>query len=186
MRKNNIFILITLLSSLLFSVDLVVNPYLQNATPTSMTILWETDADSQSIVEWGRYVFLTESTLGSSFSNYGNSKIHTVELTNLNPNTRYYYRVVVGNHESYSELYDFITPPEPSSEASFRIIAMSDMQRDNSNPNKFNEVIHDGVIEYLSNEHSDDIAAELAMVLVTGDLVAVSYTHLKLPTILLV
>ena len=155
----------------LFSVDLVVEPYLQNATPTSMTVLWETDSDSESILEWGMYVFLTESTSGSSFSNYGNSKIHTVELTDLAPNTRYYYRVVVGNYESYSDLYDFITPPEPFSEASFRIIAMSDMQRDNSNPNKFNEVIHDGVIDYISEEYSDDIAAELAMVLVTGDLV---------------
>ena len=103
-----------IIASFLFPVSLVVEPYLQNATPTSMTILWETDSDSQSIVEWGMYVFLTESTSGSSFSNYGNSKIHTVELTNLSPNTRYYYRVVVGNYESYSDLHDFITPPDPS------------------------------------------------------------------------
>tara|TARA_Y100000994_G_scaffold40800_1_gene31714 strand:+ start:18403 stop:20646 length:2244 start_codon:yes stop_codon:yes gene_type:complete len=166
-----------IIASFLFPVSLVVEPYLQNATPTSMTILWETDSDSQSIVEWGMYVFLTESTSGSSFSNYGNSKIHTVELTNLSPNTRYYYRVVVGNYESYSDLHDFITPPDPSSEASFRIIAMSDMQRDNSNPNKFNEVIHDGVIDYISDEYSDDIAAELAMVLVTGDLVVTGSSY---------
>ena len=123
------------------------------------------------------YVFLTETTYGSSFSNYGNSKIHTVELTDLEPNTRYYYRVVVGDYESYSDLHDFITPPEPSSEASFRIIAISDMQRDNSNPNKFDEVIHDGVIDYLSDEYSDDLASELAMVLVTGDLVVTGSSY---------
>ena len=166
-----------IITSFLFPVSLVVEPYLQNATPNSMTIMWETDSDSQSIVEWGMYVFLTESTSGSSFPNYGNSKIHTVELTDLSPNTRYYYRVVVGNYESYSDLHDFITPPDPSSEASFRIIAMSDMQRDNSNPNKFNEVIHDGVIDYISDEYSDDIAAELAMVLVTGDLVVTGSSY---------
>ena len=171
MKINNIFISMAILSGLLFSVDLVVEPYLQDATPTSMTILWETDSASESIVEWGLAVFLTESTSGYSFTNYGNYTIHTVELTDLTPNTRYYYRVVVGNYESYSDVYDFITPPEPSSEASFRIVAMSDMQRDNSNPNKFNEVIHDGVIDYLSDEYSDDLAAELAMVLITGDLV---------------
>ena len=34
-----------------------------------------------------------------------------------------------------------------SSEASFKIIAMSDMQRDSSNPNKFDEIIHDGNID---------------------------------------
>ena len=81
--------------------------------------------------------FLTETASGFSFSNYGNSKIHTVELNNLIPNTRYYYRIIVGNYESYSDLYNFINPPDPFSETQFRILAMSDMQRDGSNPNKF-------------------------------------------------
>lgn len=176
-KKNQSLLVFLPLISILFSVELVVNPYLQNASPSSMYILWETDSDSPTIVEWGMQPFLTESATGSSFSNYGNSKIHTVELSGLEPSTRYYYRVVVGNYESYSELHDFITPPESSSEADFKIIAMSDMQRDNSNPNKFNEVIHDGVIDYISEEHSDDIAAELAMVLVTGDLVVTGTSY---------
>ena len=174
-------IIIIIMVSLLYPVSIVVEPYLQNATPTSMTILWETDSASESIVEWGLSIFLTESTYGNSFANYGNSRIHTVELSDLLPDTRYYYRVVVGNHESYSDVHDFITPPEPSSEASFRIIAMSDMQRDGSNPNKFNEVIHDGVIDYISEEYSDDIADELAMVLVTGDLVVTGSSYYQWP-----
>jgi len=175
--KQYIAIFHFILIGILCSVELVVKPYLQNATTNSMTIMWETDSDSPSRVEWGQAQFLDHFTLGTSFTNYGTSRIHTVELTGLSPNTRYYYRVVVGNFESYSELHNFITPPDPSSEASFRIIAMSDMQRDGSNPNKFNEVIHDGVIDYLSDEHSNDIAAELAMVLVTGDLVVTGSSY---------
>ena len=167
--------------SILRPVYLVVEPYLQNATPNSMHILWETDSDSHAIVEWGQSPFLTESTVGTSISNYGNSEIHTVELTNLVPNTRYYYRVVVGDYESYSDLHDFITPPEPSSEASFKIIAMSDMQRDGSNPDKFDEIIHDGVIDYISEEYSDDLARELALVLVSGDLVVTGPTYNQWP-----
>ena len=97
---KKIYILLTLFA-LLFPVELVVKPYLQNATPNSMHILWETDSNSLSIVEWGQQVFLSESTTGSSFSNYGSSRIHTVELNNLEPNTEYYYRVVVGNYENY-------------------------------------------------------------------------------------
>ena len=85
--------------SILISQEFIVKPYLQNATPNSISILWETDSDSPSIVEWGLVQFLNESTSGNSFTNYGNSKIHTVELNNLTPNTRYYYRVVVGNYE---------------------------------------------------------------------------------------
>ena len=167
----------SLLICTLFPVNLMVEPYLQNATPHSINILWETDSESQTIVEWGLSTFLTESTTGVSSPNYGNSKIHNVELLNLNPDTRYYYRVVIGNYESYTGLHDFITPPEASSEASFKIIAMSDMQRDSSNPNKFDEIIHDGIIDYLSEEHSDDLADELALVLVTGDLVVTGTSY---------
>ena len=110
-----IFFSILFFIEFLLPVELVVKPYLQNATPNSMHILWETDSNSLSIVEWGQQVFLSESTTGSSFSNYGSSRIHTVGLNNLEPNTEYYYRVVVGNYESYSTLYSFITPPLPSS-----------------------------------------------------------------------
>ena len=169
--KNKLYVYLFFILNPLFSLEVVVNPYLQSATPYSIKILWETDSESQTIVEWDIQPFLTQSTSGFSFSNYENSKIHTVQLINLTPNTRYYYRAVIGNYESYSDLYDFITPPDPSSEAPFKIIAMSDMQRDNSNPNKFDEIIHNGVIDYISEEHSDDLAEELAMVLVTGDLV---------------
>ena len=177
--KNWIYQIIFIITgvSFILAQSFHIKPYLQDATPNSMHILWETDSDSQTIVEWGLSPFLTESTTGISFSNYGNSKIHTVELINLNPDTRYYYRVVLGNYESYSDLHDFITPPNPSSEQSFRIIAMSDMQQDGSNPDKFDEIIHDGIIDYISDQHSDDIAEELAMVLIPGDLVVTGNSY---------
>ena len=107
----NLFKLLFLMTGFIFAVEFNVYPYLQDATPNSMHILWETDSESQSVVEWGEYIFLSETTIGSSFTNYGSSKIHTVQLENLEPNTRYYYRVILGNYESYSDLYNFITPP---------------------------------------------------------------------------
>ena len=66
--KKILFINFFMLSSLLFPVEIVVDPYLQNATPNSIKILWETDSDSQTIIEWGVSPFLTESTTGTSFS----------------------------------------------------------------------------------------------------------------------
>ena len=66
------------LLSLIYSVEFNVYPYLQNATPSTMTILWETDTDSPSRVEWGQSPFLDQLTMGSSFTNYGTSKVHTV------------------------------------------------------------------------------------------------------------
>ena len=149
-RVKKVYINLFILTGFLFPVNLVVEPYLQDATPNSIHILWETDSYTESILEWGMYAFLSEQTVGSSIVNYGNSRIHTTQLTGLEPSTRYYYRIMYG--DEYSDLYNFITPPESSSETSFRIVAMSDMQRDNSNPNKFYEVIHDGVIDiFLMN-----------------------------------
>ena len=101
------FFSILLFAGFLFPIELVVKPYLQNATPNSMHILWETDLNSLSVVEWGQQIFLSESTTGSSFSNYGSSQIHTVELNNLEPNTEYYYRVVA---VSYTHLTLPTTP----------------------------------------------------------------------------
>ena len=60
-EKSQILVILFLFVGFLFPVELVVSPYLQSATPTSINILWETDSDSQSIVEWGMYVFLNES-----------------------------------------------------------------------------------------------------------------------------
>ena len=171
MIKKNLLCIIFILFNFLYSTSLVVKPYLQDATPVSINILWETDSNSSSIVEWGIYVLLTETTVGLSYSNYGDSEIHTVELIDLLPNTKYFYRVIIGDYEDYSDLYYFVTPPNPASEENFRIVAMSDMQRDSGNSDKFNEIIHEGLLDYIADQYSEDIAEELAMVLVTGDLV---------------
>ena len=73
---NSFLLYIICLFGFIFPVNLIVEPYLQNATPNSIHILWETDSNTESIVEWGMYIFLTEMTTGSSINNYGSSRIH--------------------------------------------------------------------------------------------------------------
>ena len=166
-----------MLLTFLFPLEFVVEPYLQNATPNSIYILWETDSNSDSHIEWGTTISLVQLTEGTAFTNSGNSKIHTVLISDLDPDTRYYYRAITSG--LISQIYDFITSPDPSSESSFKIVAMSDMQKDWSNSNKFNEIIHEGIIDFISEEYSDDLPGELQMVLVTGDLVDTgsNYSH---------
>jgi len=48
---------------------------------------------------------------------------------------------------------------------------MSDRQRDNGLPNKFWEVVHNGVIDHVTDSMGPDLSSELAMVLIPGDLV---------------
>ncbi len=158
-----------LLTSYLFSQEFIVQPYLQSPTWSTMHILWETDSGSESKVEWGTTPSLGETTTGTTITSYGSYKLHTVQLTGLYTSARYYYKVITGNLTS--EIYDFIMPADPMDEASFKIVAMSDMQKDNSNPNKFEEIVHDGIITYLADNYFGDIPFDLQMILVPGDLV---------------
>jgi len=155
--------------SMLISQEFVVDPYLQSATQSSIYIMWETDSNSESRVEWGEWPTLGEITTGTAVSVYGNNQLHTVQLTNLHPSRRYYYKVVTGNLAS--EIYDFIIPSDPLDESSFKLVAMSDMQRDYLNPNKFEEIVHDGILTYLADEYTGDLPNDLQMVLIPGDLV---------------
>jgi hypothetical protein len=149
--------------------DLVVGPYLQSATPTDIWILWETSAGGSSRVEWGSTEVLGESATGSTQGTSGAALLHEVQITGLSPATTYHYRVSTG--DLTSETFHFRTPPLPSSEADFRLVAMSDMQIDRGNPTKFAEVIDDGIIDFIADELGGDLADELGLVLVTGDLV---------------
>ena len=52
--------IVLLFVTFLFPLEFVVEPYLQNSTPNSIYILWETDSNSDSQVEWGSSIFLGE------------------------------------------------------------------------------------------------------------------------------
>ncbi|MCF6170604.1 MAG: metallophosphoesterase family protein [Bacteroidales bacterium] len=146
-----------------------VQPYLQDASPNSIFILWETDSDDESIVEWGFTEALGSISVGTAHISVGEARIHEVKLENLEHFTRYFYRVRTGN--AVSETYHFKTPPHASSHEAFRIIAISDMQKDGAFPNKYYEIIQDGILDYLEDESGGDIIDKLALVLVPGDLV---------------
>lgn len=147
-----------------------VRPYLQDATPNSMNILWETSSEEESIVEWGLTPKLGNKTSGSAFDiNYTDARIHEVQLTGLNKLTMYYYRVKTG--KLVSDIYQFKTPPFAADQQAFNLVAMSDMQIDRSNPNKFSEIINQGVLSYLKKEFDGEVPENLALIMIPGDLV---------------
>lgn len=65
----------------------VVQPYLQNTTPSAVTILWETSFPGTSTVRFGVHS-LSESREGDD-----NATLHEVKLSDLKPNTAYIYQV---------------------------------------------------------------------------------------------
>ncbi|MEM9328733.1 MAG: fibronectin type III domain-containing protein [Bacteroidota bacterium] len=149
--------------------QIVVAPYLQDATPTSIHILWETSQGGDCKVKWGTTRALTnESGRVFSMINERPSQIHRTPLEALEPSTKYFYQVTTG--EATSDVYHFITPPLPGEEQSFQFVAMSDMQRDDERPKQFKEVIEKGVITYVAKNHGEDLSEALSMVIIPGDL----------------
>ncbi|UOX33808.1 fibronectin type III domain-containing protein [Flavobacterium sediminilitoris] len=114
-------------------------PYLQNATPTSIYINWKTSNNSETIVEYGTdssslTVTVTGNTNILTDVGYpGNYYYHSAKLTNLNPNTKYYYKIKTGS--DVSDVYSFKTLPNPGEAATadghIRFLIMGDNQLKN-------------------------------------------------------
>ena len=58
-----------------------------------------------------------------------------------------------------SSLFNFKTHPTKTSEASLNFVAMSDMQRDNSNPDVFETIVDLGVIPNANASYTNGIEA---------------------------
>ena len=109
-------------------------PYLQTPTSTSIWVNWRTESSLDSKVYYG----LSESNLADTVSgttqdlkdpgdNYSkNYYYHSVKLSGLQANTRYYYKTVSGSIES--DVYSFRTQPEEGSPGIYRFLILGDHQ----------------------------------------------------------
>ena len=141
-----------------------VEPYLQDGAPHAMRVMWESASTGPATLEWG-----TDENLGNTVTSAGveslGGAMHDVLIDGLAPNTPYYYRVASGAVSTLT--YRFKTPPLPEAEADFSFVAMSDMQKSGADPDVFDHIVHQGVLDYFGGETSE----EIALVLIPGDLV---------------
>lgn len=90
------------------SVNLTRGPYLQSGTTTNIIVRWRTDDDATSQVRFG----LTPTALEWSVTVQGSTTEHSVTLTNLSPNRKYYYEVTDGSAVlAGGNGYHFVTAP---------------------------------------------------------------------------
>ncbi len=151
-------------------IELLVQPYLQDATPNSITVMWETSKGEESIVEWGLTSKLGSISKGIAYDvNFSEARIHEVQIEKLERFTTYYYRVRTS--KLLSDIFQFKTPPFASDNQSFNLLAMSDMQKDGQHPDKFSEIVNEGILPYLKKEYKNTLPENLALVMVPGDLV---------------
>ncbi len=99
-------------------------PFLQAQTPTSMTICWHDITSTGTKVKFGLDSNLNFETQGSNELLGDPYRWHTVKLTGLQADTRYFYRVLSGNTQS--EIYSFRTLPNTSFTGKQRFIILSD------------------------------------------------------------
>jgi hypothetical protein len=100
-------------------------PYLQGQGPDNMTVCWH-DADlTGTKVKYGiDSTALTFEMTGTSEIISDPYRWHTVKLTGLQANTRYFYRVASGDGES--GIYSFKTLPDQAYTGKMRFVLFSD------------------------------------------------------------
>jgi hypothetical protein len=99
-------------------------PYLQGAGLNSMNISWHDTATTGTKVEYGIDSVLSLEISGSSELISDPYRWHTVKLTGLQANTRYFYRVSSGGE--YSDIFSFRTIPDTSYKGRIRFVLLSD------------------------------------------------------------
>lgn len=99
-------------------------PYLQAQSSTSITISWHDIAATGTKVEFGLSSNLNSETTGTNELIGDLYRWHTVKLTGLQPDTRYFYRVLSGSKQS--EMYSFHTLPDSSYSGKLRFVLLSD------------------------------------------------------------
>ncbi|SFF00624.1 3',5'-cyclic AMP phosphodiesterase CpdA [Chitinophaga sp. CF118] len=122
---------------------LLRGPYLQVASPTSITIRWRTDPATTSRVQYGDGQLKEDTALTTE---------HIVRLTGLRPHTRYSYtigdltKVLQGDTSNY-----FYTLPETGKAGIYRIGVFGDCG--NNSVNQRN--IKQSVLKYLGENYMD-------------------------------
>jgi hypothetical protein len=119
---KNLICLLTVVLSSYYAAAQTAFPYLSSVTPNSIFITWKTSNQTQSLVEYGNASgLLTNQVNGNcaiwSDNGYPNNYYyHTVKLTGLLPNTKYFYKVTSGSFTSQE--YSFRTLPLPGNATS--------------------------------------------------------------------
>jgi len=161
-----------ILMTVLFGINIIeaqVNTYLQTPTPTSIYISWHSTETSFTRVRYGLSAAgLTNVTTGS-FQNIGGKIWHTVKLTSLTPDTKYYYRCISGADSS--DVYPFRSQPLPGTAGRhIRFVVFGDSRYTDTIPSHLNEVCQ-AVLQTLETKYGTAWYDSVNIVMHTGDIV---------------
>ncbi|SKC06214.1 metallophosphoesterase [Dyadobacter psychrophilus] len=147
MKKNLLLPLLLCVFNAAFSqTTLLRGPYLQSATSTSMVVRWRTDVATTSMVRYG----LTPSALTTNVELSAKATEHAVQLSGLDPATRYYYsigyanEVLEGDQENYFE-----TAPIPGTKGKYRFGVLGDCGTNSATQG----MVRESIAKYLGQNY---------------------------------
>lgn len=98
-------------------------PYLQQPSPTAMTLRWQTTEEEIGVVRYG----LKPDQLQWQEQEQQPGEEHEVRLSGLQPDTRYYYAIGPSDKPQYSGPdFWFFTPPNSGNPVSTRFVVLGD------------------------------------------------------------
>lgn len=105
-----------------------LRPYLQTPRPDSIWVSWWTNADTRQFVDYGTSADRLDQTTSGEVNRMGAGyHYHCVQLTGLQPNTYYHYRVRTENESS--AVFRFRTPKAiGTSTGRYRVLVIGDNQ----------------------------------------------------------
>ena len=140
-------------------------PYLQTPTPTSVYVSWHSDNLNSTQVQFGTTTNLGSNAIGN-YETIGTKHWHTVKLSNLSPNTEYYYKCISGTEESGT--FAFRTPPATPPEGyHLRFLVFGDNQSDVA---KSSYIAHQARLK-MQQLFGNDLQNSIQLVLHLGDIV---------------
>jgi len=170
--KKIIALLFMLLCQILVftaSIQAQVNPYLQTPTPTSVYISWHSNDTAFTKIRYGLSGTNLDQVKTGSFQNIGGKHWHTVKLTGLTPDTRYYYRCISGNDSS--SVSPFRSQPLPGTAGRhIRFVIFGDSRYNDTIPSILGQLCQN-VQQTLQSKYGTVWYDSVNLVMHTGDIV---------------
>lgn len=158
-----------------------LRPYLQTPRPDSMWVSWWTDSDTQTHIDFGTSETNLNQTATGSVNQMGtNYHYHSVQLTGLQANTYYYYRVRTENETS--SVFRFRTPkPIGTSTGQYRVLVIGDNQIIDPAQRRYERLV-ERAKKKVEDMYGGPIEEVIDLVIMPGDQVDVGtlqhYRHL--------
>ena len=141
-------------------------PYLQSPSVSSINICWHDTAQTGTKVEFGSDTLLGSEIAGTSEMISLPWRWHTVKLTGLQADTRYFYRV--GSGAGVSGIYSFKTLPDTANTGIIRFIILSDTHCPDTTMAK---KVVDAARSKVAELYGPDIENHINGILHSGDIV---------------